>query len=141
MLSFKHFVRQKLRFLFWTDGLMKWHFEETAKHQSQEDWMACFASDAFIILERQQGFTCAFQLLFDGNLCTKIICMIVLLLPLYRFLSCAFFFLICFIFHRKVVNAILQFVIIICSSSRHLASSKIANNLKSCNWYQLMNNH
>ena len=42
---------------------------------------------------------------------------------------------------KRWINATLQFVNIICSSARHLASSKIANNLKSCHWYLLMNNH
>ena len=60
-------------------------FDLMFKHQSQEDWVACFASDAFSILARVQGFACAFQLWFDGNLCTKINCMLVLLLLLYQF--------------------------------------------------------
>ena len=33
---FESFFWQNFRFLFWTDGLMKWHFEARAKHKSQE---------------------------------------------------------------------------------------------------------
>ena len=151
MLYLKHFVRQILRFLFWTDGLMQWHFEDTAMHQSQVDWMACFASDAFIILARHHGFACAFRLWFDGNLCTKINCMLVLLLSLYQFsvmcfpLSDSFFPSIGKWWMHGEVEWVHQCNITICQHHsqfcRHLVSSKNANNLKSCHWYQLMNNH
>ena len=46
---FESFFWQNFRCLFWTDGLMQWHFEDTAKHQSQEGWMACISYDAFFI--------------------------------------------------------------------------------------------
>ena len=109
---FESFFWQNFRCLFWTDGLMQWHFEDTAKHQSQEGWMACISYDALLLSLYQFSVMC---------------------FPLsdLSFPSIG----------KWWINATLQFVNIICSSSRHLASSKIANNLKSCYWYLLMNNH
>ena len=87
-------------------------FEDTEKHQSQEGWMACISYDALLLSLYQFSVMC---------------------FPLsdLSFPSIG----------KWWINATLQFVNIICSSSRHLASSKIANNLKSCHWYLLMNNH
>ena len=68
---FESFFRQNFRLLFLTDGLMQWHFEDRAMHQSQESWMACISFDAFIILEKHQGLACAFLLWFNVHLVTK----------------------------------------------------------------------
>ena len=85
---------------------MQWNLEDTAKHQSQEGWMACISYDAFIILVRHQGLAFAFRLWFNGHLGTKINCMLVLLLSLYQFsVMCFPLSDLFFSFHRKVVNA------------------------------------
>ena len=65
-------------------------------------------------------------------------------------ICCAFLLMICVFLPMEIgecmvrwggcINATLLFVNIIWSFARHLASSKITNNLKSCHWYQLMNN-
>ena len=68
---FESFFRNNFRCLFWTDGLMQWHFKDTAKHQSQEGWMACISYDTFIILARHQGLACAFWWWFNVHLGAK----------------------------------------------------------------------
>ena len=92
---FGSLFRNSFRCLFWTDGLMQWHFKDTAKHQSQDGWMACISYDTFIILARHQGLACAFWLRFSGHLGTKINNKLALPFHCISLLPCAFLFLIC----------------------------------------------